>query len=253
MSVRMFLYNWNHGQSGKAIAHGLGIKQIKHKNSRYVPDEDDIIINWGINPVTWEGIRTINPSSAVRNTVDKKKFFKLYEEGCDFKVPKFWFDKELARQWLYEGEGTRTLVCRTITNGHEGAGIVLTTNPLDVPDAPLYTEYVKKKAEYRVHVMNGEVIDYTQKKRKAGHIEGDSRIRNTANGYIFCRTDVVVPPSVLSSALAAVKFYGLDFGAVDVIWNDHYQQAYVLEINSAPGIEGTTLNKYIEGFKKWLM
>jgi glutathione synthase/RimK-type ligase-like ATP-grasp enzyme len=41
---------------------------------------------------------------------------------------------------------------------------------------------------------------------------------------------------------------GLDFGAVDVIWNERQQRAYVLEINSAPGLEGTTIDDYVRYF-----
>ena len=37
---------------------------------------------------------------------------------------------------------------------------------------------------------------------------------------------------------------GLDFGAVDVIYNGHSNRAYVLEINTAPGLTGTTLDNY---------
>ena len=42
---------------------------------------------------------------------------------------------------------------------------------------------------------------------------------------------------------------GLTFGAIDVIWNEHQQKAFVLEINTAPGIEGTTVEKYAAKFR----
>ena len=42
----------------------------------------------------------------------------------------------------------------------------------------------------------------------------------------------------------------LDFGAVDLIWNEHENKCYVLEVNSAPGIEGTTLQQYVTAFAK---
>ena len=37
-----------------------------------------------------------------------------------------------------------------------------------------------------------------------------------------------------------------DFGAFDVIYNQKKNQAFVLECNTAPGIEGTTLDNYVE-------
>jgi len=51
-------------------------------------------------------------------------------------------------------------------------------------------------------------------------------------------------------ALAAVSALGLDFGAVDIIYNEHENQYYVLEVNTAPGLEGTTVEKYAEAFAK---
>jgi D-alanine-D-alanine ligase-like ATP-grasp enzyme len=41
---------------------------------------------------------------------------------------------------------------------------------------------------------------------------------------------------------------GLDFGAVDVIWNAQKEKPYVLEINTAPGLEGQTIADYAAFF-----
>jgi D-alanine-D-alanine ligase-like ATP-grasp enzyme len=53
---------------------------------------------------------------------------------------------------------------------------------------------------------------------------------------------------VTSEAIKAVNCLGLYFGAADVIWNDKEQRAYVLEVNTAPGLEGTTLENYANAF-----
>jgi hypothetical protein len=47
-------------------------------------------------------------------------------------------------------------------------------------------------------------------------------------------------------ALRAVLALNLDFGAVDVIYNQHRDRAYVLEVNTAPGIAEYTTNVYAE-------
>jgi D-alanine-D-alanine ligase-like ATP-grasp enzyme len=44
----------------------------------------------------------------------------------------------------------------------------------------------------------------------------------------------------------------LDFGAVDVIYNRAQDKAYVLEVNTAPGLEGSTLDNYVEAIQKVL-
>ena len=51
-------------------------------------------------------------------------------------------------------------------------------------------------------------------------------------------------------AIKAVELCGLYFGAVDMIWNAYKKQGYVLEINTAPGLEGQTVENYAEHFAK---
>ena len=54
-------------------------------------------------------------------------------------------------------------------------------------------------------------------------------------------------------ATAAVEALCLDFGAVDVVWNATKNKAFVLEVNTAPGVEGTTLEEYKEYFENVLI
>jgi hypothetical protein len=92
-----------------------------------------------------------------------------------------------------------------------------------------------------------------QRKARTRDVPDDEvnwKIRNTAGGFIFAREGVTpsnVHPDVLYQAQRAIAVIpGLDFGAVDVIWNRSRGGAYVLEINTAPGLEGTTLTRYTE-------
>ncbi len=246
------IYSHNFGESSKLLAKALSVKILKKRNSKWRPSFKDIVINWGSStlPQYLLDAQVINFPSSVDLVSDKKKFFEKAVDGS-FNYPLFWTQKEEAKKWLLENPG-RTLVCRTSLRGHGGEGIIFCDNPSEIPLAPLYTEYIKKKYEFRVHVLNGHMIDVTQKKRKAGFEGTDHRIRNTNNGYIFARTNIVVPETVIRNAIKAVEHYGLDFGAVDVIYNERQEKAYVLEINTAPGIEGTTLQKYKESFEEWL-
>lgn len=147
--------------------------------------------------------------------------------------------------------GWKKTVVRAIVNGQEGRGISIIENGFDIPEAPLYTEYVPKKKEFRVHVWNNEVIDVEEKRRRRG-TDGDSKVRNTANGYVFCRGDIVEPDNLRDTALAAVRALGRSYGGVDVIWNETKNQCYVLEVNSRPGMEGTTVEKYADAIVRSL-
>jgi carbamoylphosphate synthase large subunit len=140
------------------------------------------------------------------------------------------------------------IVIRQLTNAHSGRGITIHDRGDDdyIPDAPLYTLYIKKKKEFRVHVWNNKVIDVQQKKKRAGQTPVDTQVRNHANGYVYCRDNIVVPDDLYGVALAAVAAIGRTNGAVDVIWNEKQNKSYVLEVNSRPGLEGTTLDKYTQ-------
>lgn len=144
--------------------------------------------------------------------------------------------------------GSKTVFARTLINSTNGRGIVeFTPGQGETPRAPLYTAYIPKKAEYRVHVFGDRVIDIQQKKKKRGYEnERDTRIRNLQNGYIYCRTDVQPPQGIEQLAIDAVKACSYQYGAVDIIFNEKKEACYVLEVNSRPGLMGTTVQNYAD-------
>ena len=190
----------------------------------------------------------LNRTEAVARASNKLKFFDAVVGQVS--IPSFTTSQEVAKEWVNAG---KTVICRTILNGHSGAGIVLADKPEEVVKAPLYTEYVPKKEEYRVHVFNGEVIHASRKARKKEipDEEVNWKVRNHGNGFIFQHENFELPEDCAVQSIKAIEAVGLDFGAVDVIWNDKQQKSYVLEVNTAPGIEGTTLERYTEAINKW--
>lgn len=133
---------------------------------------------------------------------------------------------------------------RTNLSGHSGAGIVIAENPNQLVAAPLYVKYVKKLQEFRVHVAFGRVIDVQEKRRSSAATDINSRIRSHDNGWVFCRDNIRQPTGLGEIAVQAAAAVGLDFGAVDIIYNQRQNQLYVLEINTAPGLEGQTVLSY---------
>lgn len=240
-------------QSAKVIAEALGIKRLKKEGSKFKGGAHKTVINWGNSSLTPEIAKcnVINSPVAVSKASNKLSFFKAMVEA-GVRVPRFTEALLEVNQLLQEG---KTVVARTILNGHSGAGIVLIEKEEDIVKAPLYVEYVPKKQEYRIHVMRGDIVD-VQRKARNKEVPDDQvnwKIRNHHNGFIFARgEDAVgdVPADVLEQAKRAVVACGLDFGAVDVVFNDKRQEAYVLEINTAPGVTGTTLEGYVQRFKE---
>lgn len=232
--------------SARALAHALGIMRIKgDKRLR----RWDKVINWGSTTAApfsrWGSLPVINSARAVGLAANKVAAFMALTRQGVMTVP--WTTiASHAASWSQCGA---TVVARTLVNSSQGRGIVLVQPGTPMAHAPLYTKYIPRCHEYRVHVAFGKVIDYAKKRRSNG-AEINEFIRSHDNGWVFCRENVSLPSIVESECKAAIAALGLDFGAVDVLYKEMDNRAWVLEVNTAPGLEGSTLTKYIEAFKQ---
>lgn len=244
MRKRVWAYRQG-SKSAKALATALGGRVLKRNGSTFVFKTSDVAINWGdpdaVRPAT-PGLTLFNYCD-LRAASNKKTFFqKMKEEHSDI-IPEFWTDRSAIPADVYP------VVCRTTLAGHSGEGIVIADTVDQLVDAPLYVRYVKKKDEYRVHCSSTTIISVQRKARRLDCETPNWKVRNHANGFIYVRNEINPPPSVIANALQAIGATQLDFGAVDVIWNEHEQKAYVLEINTAPGLEGQTVDDYASFFQ----
>lgn len=193
-----------------------------------------------------------NSFAAVRVAGNKLSTFRVLEGKDGIRIPVFTTDRSVAAGWLRDGI---VVVCRTNLRGHSGAGIVLANSEDQLVSAPLYVQYVKKQKEFRVHVAFGEVID-VQEKRKRSELPEDFsvnfQVRNHQTGWVYCREDIIEPTGLRDMACLCTASLGLDFGACDLIWNEKRNECYVLEVNTAPGLEGSTVDKYAQVFTEKL-
>jgi len=148
--------------------------------------------------------------------------------------------QETAQTWLSDG---LAVFARLLTRASEGKGIVVVEPGENLPMAPVYTQYKKKKKEYRIHVFQGKVVHVLEKRKKSA-TENFSKVRNLANGYVFCSDGVVEPNGLRELALRAAKVTSSDFAGVDIGYNEKKDELFVIEVNSAPGIQGTNINRY---------
>lgn len=206
----------------QALSEKVGYKVLR--SSRAISPKRDIIFESGISKLV--------------------QLEKFQDNNVD--CPEFTTSKNIATVLLKE-EGVRRVMCRKYTRSHSGKGCVVANSPEELVDAPLYTIYIPKKHEYRVHVFDNKVIDRQIKRKKRGYEEDrDTQIRNRANGYVFCREGITTDTRLDDIALSAVKALGRSYGAVDIIYNEKHDAYYVLEVNSKPGMEGTTLSRYVD-------
>jgi D-alanine-D-alanine ligase-like ATP-grasp enzyme len=240
--------------SVKELQNVLGGLKIK-PNGNYSFRPNHLVVNWGhgTGPYWAVGLnrnpRLLNHWAGVGVAINKLKAFSVFKEA-GVPIPEFTNSKAVAQEWIEAG---KVVICRTLLSSMEGKGIVVATKVSELVSAPLYTKLFQKDKEYRIHVFKGEVIDFVQKKLKSGEAEKPGRnkyIRNTANGWIFAREGVQVSDRAREAAKAAITALGLDFGAVDLAVNKS-GKVVVFEVNTAPGIEGTTITKYTEAITKY--
>jgi len=212
------------------------------------------VLNWGCSSTPiWN--KHNQPEKWLNNFIhtepasNKLKAFKLLENS-NVTIPEFTSDKSIADAWI--ASGIRT-VSRSVLSGHSGAGINIHDAGV-LPNVPLYVKYIPKKKEFRVHVFNGTVIDI-QEKRKRQEIPNEQvnyQVRNHHTGWVYCRENINKPEGLEALAQSACVALSLDFGAVDIIWNEKQNKCYVLEVNTAPGLEGETIEKYAQAIKGYM-
>lgn len=239
-----FLVHCNRpSKSARALAKALKGSKIKtpiqHTNGI-------VIINWGDSGCDGRLI-DLNKPEAVGLAANKSRAFHAFASQGVL-TPNFATTKK-------DVDWQGVTVVRHKLTGHSGEGIEIIEEGQELPDAPLYVQYVKKEQEFRIHVGRRDeetkIIAVQRKARDRSvpdeHI--DWKIRNHNNGFIFVRGDANPHQLVFEAATNALRSLGLDFGAVDIIWNAKEGKAYVLEINTAPGLEGQTINDYANFFR----
>lgn len=249
MRFKVFPYKLG-SASGKALARGLNVLRVK---PTYDARRRDIIINWGNSrpSAIIHAEKDLNKHNAIAIACNKLKTFETLSAAGFTHLP-VWSASRYEIYNLWEGYPNNKVYCRTSLTGHSGHGIIIASNSYELVDAPLYTIETKHKYEFRVHVFKGKVIDVQQKKRRHDYTGPNTGIRNHSNGYIYARADIDVPELLLSSSIQAVNLLGLDFGAVDIGYRQRDNRVFVFEVNTAPGLVGTTLDNYVNAFKSYL-
>lgn len=247
----MYMYMFSMKSAGGLdVKKALDCQQIRHEGSTFQGSKDKVVINWGCGHALPREVlkcHVINKSEAVYNAISKTTFLRLCTIAKVRTVP--WTDRTWeAQMWADHGN---KVYCRTQTEGRQGQGIVITDAGQSVTRASLYTKAIENDREYRVHVCDGEVIAVHRKVHdgETETKETTDQVRNTENGWLFRRV-TIYPKDISAQAVPAIKAAGLDFGVVDVLYDG--TQAWVLEANTAPGIDTMewTCQAYAEALKK---
>jgi glutathione synthase/RimK-type ligase-like ATP-grasp enzyme len=190
-------------------------------------------------------IRPLRKALCYGAGVDKLAQYQWFKEK---QLPALEYTQSVgtATNWIQEGS---VVFGRKLLNSSCGKGIVVysTVNELSV-ECPVYTKYKKKKREWRVHVFRDKVVSIVEKKKRSDWTgPSNSKIRNLENGYVFCQEFELsssLKERIEQLALKASGVCASDFKGVDLAYNEANDDLFIIEVNSAPGIEGTNVEKY---------
>ena len=292
------VYLWCSGptdQTGSLLADKLGITWgTKKPDLKNIP----LIIGWGTktkNQINLRKIPVINHPDKIHENRNKLKALQIMKKA-DIAVPNF----VLADIVLNELKKTVNKVVKLPVVGrtefHQGGkGMWVCPTIGQVRSAiregaKYFQDMIDIDKEYRVHVVNGEVIYVVKKvqrseeemkkafvrkelerqkvlakksndpfneasvkivlERQASRMVVDHLIRSNTRGWKFSHV-TKYDKGLVTMSISAVKALGLEFGAVDCCI-DADDKVWIIEINTGPGLEESSLEAYINKFTKMI-
>ena len=230
---------WILRKKGCITAKKLGSLLDCRSSYKYLPRHRDFIINYGASYLS---------ANLNKNIItDKLKVYNILKEN-NILQPNIYLKNETIP------DGAFPLLARKKYHS-QGRDIIYIHNREQFNDLNIYfgniswydflIEYINKKSEYRVHVLKNYETFVSVKFDREKY--GDPIVRSKKNGWsqINYDGDFVEQLEILAEKVLDILQY--DFGAVDIIRKK--DKLYVLEINSAPGLENRKLQLYADFFK----
>lgn len=172
---------------------------------------------------------TLNARAGAANKLQQLQKFK----AAGILTPPFWEQLPTAAEDF-------PVLGRKLSH-HGGLDIRLFLQPDDIKDfgpSDFYTRFVPRTTEYRTWIYRRRHLATYEKIRKGGFRRRSTVNANYKNGFAFQLVpSESIPDGIRDIASRCIDALGLDFGAVDIMRGQD-QKLYVLEVNSAPGVEG---------------
>lgn len=243
MPARIFLHK--HGPSTGAMDLRHELRRLGHE-VRFVnmSPRTDVVINWGSHNVPAFRGTVINSGNAVRTATSKRASYQAFA-AADVPTCGWTNDRAQAVRW----GATQRVIGRDADHGSGGAGTVVYEAGTPIGEHRFYVRYFRKQREFRVHVYKGVIVRVLEKLKKRNFEGRDQYIRSHLRGWVFGSNHLATNPApnmVSDLAVRAVAALGLDFGGVDVGYNTHRDAAIVFEVNTAPGLEGTSATLFAQ-------
>ena len=123
-------------------------------------------------------------------------------------------------------------------------------NPTEAGWTNQRKELIKDHAAKHNTNLNDATIDYVLGRLVKEAVLPDRIVRSNRRGWKFSGIAVnTLPAALKNAAIKAVEIIGLDFGAVDCAL-DVTNHPFIIEVNTGPGLQGTSLEKYTTAFRE---
>lgn len=237
------LYSGRSSKTGRDLLNKFKPRSIKALRKRTDKKlNTDVVLRWG-STESFNRLKTrleLNSLEAVTNASSKLVMMKKLVEA-NIPTPEILFDltgdldsfRDEEGKFYVRGSNQEVRYDDTVKYGD-----LYVSKPL-----------INKRREYRVHVFNGEVIAIYEKianqentkilKAHNCHFE----LKNMANCKLSIEDQKV--------CINAVNSLGLLFGGCDVI-RDNKKNIYVCEVNSAPALNGTNIDRYVDKITEYI-
>jgi len=252
MKENLIIYAAKQGAaSARQLQEELDCRFIGHTENRDVRTipENTLVVTYGMGyyPDWARGkkVRWINEPEAVGRKISKVWQIEQFRMN-DVPTLLLTKDRDVVRRWL---RNNHQVLARQ-DGDMDGDGITaLEGKDTEIPYAAFYTRVFPKTQEFRVHVFNGKVIDFVERRRSVRHPDAPDLIRSWKNGWIFAHNNIHLSAGLRerldTAAIGAVEAVGLQFGAADIL-TDADGRLAVCEVNSCPGlVKDQTINAYV--------
>ena len=211
-------------------------------STKPIPD-NQVSIRWGTSQMIYGKETGFNSPQVIRMVANKYLLsIELLRNG----FPHVVINSEIPEHF--------PVVVRKELSKSGGKGIVICRNEAEFTPLRefMWSYWVNFRYELGVHILGGEIVKIFKKLWIGTEPEPEFPIKNSDRNYSFsiCKLESFKRlPEIVRNLISIVP---IQFGRIDIGWDEEEGQYKVIEINSAPGLSenDSTLNLYAEFLMK---
>ena len=244
----MIIYHQAGRESAPRLAEHMNIPAMPAENALYMEERPPFLIRWGTSArVRFRAPITVNLRGSLLQYNNRgEQLGILRDEGI--RIPDFieGEGRRIPKRWAHFY--ARNNIAGRQPTGGRGLSQLAHTGWHLLSEHDLSVKAIYKLRQFRVHVVGANTR--IRELMSIGDLPSALGIWNLDSGFTYRVPVNAIPVGVRTQAIAAVSALRLDFGAVDIVYGHNTElrqgpiRAYVIEVNTAPGLSEPTLSWY---------